>query len=176
MKKAWIAAQLLLALIVFSGCAETDGAPAGTASPDPTAEETQMPEPTPAPTAEQTATPTPAPTETPEASGTYMTITAEAAMAMMADTQNYVLLDVRTQEEYEQAHIAGALLLPYDEIAAGAEALLPDKDALILVYCRSGRRSAIAAQALSDLGYTQVYDFGGIVDWPYETVSGAEAG
>jgi len=79
-----------------------------------------------------------------------------------------VLLDVRTQEEYDEGHIESAALLPYDAITAGSAALPAGKDTTIIVYCRSGRRSAIAAQALADLGYTRIYDLGGIQSWPYE--------
>lgn len=88
----------------------------------------------------------------------------EAATMMDGDT---VVLDVRTQEEFEDGHIQGALLLPYDTITAEtAEELLSDKTKTILVYCRTGRRSEIAAKALIELGYTSVYDFGGITsDW-----------
>lgn len=91
----------------------------------------------------------------------------------MLDTEaEYILLDVRSPEEFAEQHIAGALLIPDYEIATRAQAELPDLDALILIYCRSGRRSALAAAALVELGYTNVYDFGGIIDWPYETIGG----
>ena len=81
-----------------------------------------------------------------------------------------VLLDARTQEEYDEGHIESATLLPYDAIVADSAALPADKDATIIVYCRSGRRSAIAARMLADLGYTRIYDLGGIQSWPYKTV------
>jgi len=81
-----------------------------------------------------------------------------------------VLLDARTQEEYDEGHIESATLLPYDAIAADSAALPADKDATIIVYCRSGRRSAIAARMLADLGYTRIYDLGGIQSSPYKTV------
>jgi len=81
-----------------------------------------------------------------------------------------VLLDVRTQEEYDEGHIEGAALLPYDAIAADSAVLPADRNAAIIVYCRSGRRSAIAAQTLSDLGYTRLYDLGGIQSWPYDII------
>jgi len=74
---------------------------------------------------------------------------------------------VRTQEEYDAGHLKGSILIPYTDIEKLAGEKLPDKDATILVYCRSGRRSAIAAQALADLGYTHVMDMGGLQDWPY---------
>ena len=89
----------------------------------------------------------------------------------MIDKTSPILLDVRTQEEYDESHIEGAILLPDYEISEKAEELLTDKNAVILVYCRSGRRSALAAKALNELGYSQIYDFGGIIDWPYEVVS-----
>ena len=99
----------------------------------------------------------------------YEMITAQQAKEIMDTQEDYVILDTRTQEEYEQGHIPGAVLIPYDEILEKAEKVLPDKDQLILVYCRSGRRSKLAAQDLADLGYTNVKEFGGIIDWPYET-------
>ena len=74
---------------------------------------------------------------------------------------------MRTQEEYDEGHIPGAILIPNTEIETRAEAALPDKDQLILVYCRSGRRSKLAAEALAELGYTNIKEFGGILDWPY---------
>lgn len=120
-----------------------------------------------------TSTPSPLPSastkEANEAS-IYEVLTAEEAKDKMDSATDYVLLDVRTAEEYAQGYIEKALLLPYDEITEKAEELLQDKSIPIFVYCRSGRRSAIAAKALHDLGYTTVYDFGGIIDWPYEIV------
>jgi rhodanese-related sulfurtransferase len=82
-----------------------------------------------------------------------------------------LLLDVRTQAEYDQGHIAGAVLIPNTELSRRAPAELPDKDALIILYCRSGNRSATATRELADLGYSRVYDLGGIIDWPYDIVS-----
>ena len=84
--------------------------------------------------------------------------------------ENFVLLDVRTQEEFDAGHIAGAILLPYDEIAFKAATVLPDKEKEIVLYCRSGRRSAIAKKALVELGYKDVEDFGGINRWKGELV------
>lgn len=98
----------------------------------------------------------------------YMNITAEEAKHIMDDTEGYLILDVRAQEEYDEGHIPGAVVIPHTEVEARAEAELPDKEQMILVYCRSGRRSKLAAQALADLGYTNVKEFGGILDWPYE--------
>ena len=98
----------------------------------------------------------------------YMNITAEEAKQIMDSEEGYIILDVRTQEEYDQGHIPGAILISHEEIAEKAEDVLTDKDQLILVYCRSGRRSKIAAEALVELGYTNIKEFGGIIDWPYE--------
>ena len=98
----------------------------------------------------------------------YMNITAEEAMQIMGTEEGYIILDVRTQEEYDQGHIPGAVLIPNTEIKARAEEALPDKDQLILVYCRSGNRSKQAAEILVELGYTNIREFGGILDWPYE--------
>ena len=114
-------------------------------------------------TATQTAGTTPA---------AYQKITAAQAHEMMREADGWLLLDVRTDEEFSEGHIAGARLIPDDEIAGRAESELPDKDATILIYCRSGRRSANSARELLDMGYTNVYDFGGIIDWPYDIVSG----
>ena len=99
----------------------------------------------------------------------YVNITAEEAKQIMDSEEGYIILDVRTQEEYDQGHIPGAISISHEEIADKAEEALTDKDQLILVYCRSGRRSKIAAEALVELGYTNIREFGGILDWPYET-------
>ena len=104
----------------------------------------------------------------------YMNITAEEAKAIMDTEQGYVILDTRTREEYDQGHIPGAIVISHEEIADKAENVLTDKDQLILVYCRSGRRSKIAAEALVELGYTNIKEFGGIIDWPYEVESWSE--
>jgi rhodanese-related sulfurtransferase len=101
---------------------------------------------------------------------TYEQITAQQAKEIM-DTQNdYIIIDARTEEEFEDGHIKNAILIPEYEIADRAEEELPNKDTLILVYCRSGRRSKIASEELVKLGYTNVKEFGGIIDWPYEVV------
>ena len=99
----------------------------------------------------------------------YVNITAEQAKEIMDSQEDYIILDVRTQDEFDESHIPGAILIPHDEITEIAEDLLTDKDQLILVYCRSGRRSKLAAEALVELGYTNIKEFGGIIDWPYET-------
>jgi rhodanese-related sulfurtransferase len=98
----------------------------------------------------------------------YMNITAQEAKELMDTQEGYIILDTRTQEEYDEGHIPGAIVLPYDEVLERAEGILTDKNQLILVYCRSGRRSKIAADDLVKLGYTNIREFGGIIDWPYE--------
>ena len=100
----------------------------------------------------------------------YIRISAEEAKAMM-DSKAVIILDVRTEEEFAERRIEGAILIPDYAIKELAEEKLPDKEALILVYCRTGRRSENASRDLIDLGYTNVYDFGGIVDWDYEVFS-----
>ncbi len=99
----------------------------------------------------------------------YVNITAQQAKEIMDSREDYIILDTRTREEYEESHIPGAILIPHDEITQKAETVLTDKDQLILVYCRSGRRSKLAAEDLVALGYTNIKEFGGIIDWPYET-------
>jgi len=99
-------------------------------------------------------------------------ITAETARRMMQESSGFVLLDVRTPAEFRGRRIAGAVLIPHTEIERRAPSELPDKNAVIFVYCQAGVRSANAARTLAELGYTQVFDFGGIADWRFETVSG----
>lgn len=101
----------------------------------------------------------------------YHKITAEDAKKLLDENKDVILLDVRMQEEYDERHIEGARLIPDIELSKRAEEELPDKDATILVYCRSGVRSEASARDLVDLGYTNVYDFGGIISYPYDTVS-----
>lgn len=101
---------------------------------------------------------------------TYEQITAKQAKTIMDTESDYVIIDARTQEEFSEGHIENAILIPEYEIKDRAEKELPDKEQLILVYCRSGRRSKIASEELVKLGYTNVKEFGGIIDWPYETV------
>ena len=102
---------------------------------------------------------------------TYQQISAQEAKTIMDTEKDYIIIDARTEEEFAAGHIANAVLIPEYEIAERAEAELPDKDALILVYCRSGRRSKIASEELVKLGYTNVKEFGGIIDWPYQTAT-----
>ncbi|MCK5731833.1 MAG: rhodanese-like domain-containing protein [Tenericutes bacterium] len=102
---------------------------------------------------------------------TYETITASEAKSMMDNNSSIILVDVREQSEYDTEHIQGAILLPLGTIEDDAETILPDKGAIYIIYCRSGNRSNQAAIELVDLGYTTIYDMGGIIDWDYETVT-----
>lgn len=102
------------------------------------------------------------------AENTYQQITQEEAKNMM-DTQEAIVLDVREQDEFDAGHIPGAVLLPVGTITKDtAAAVIPELDSVVLVYCRSGNRSKKASQALVELGYTGIYEFGGINTWPYE--------
>lgn len=99
----------------------------------------------------------------------YQQISQKEAKEIMDTESDYIILDTRTQEEFNQGHIPNAICISHEEIAEKAPELLPQKDKLLLVYCRSGRRSKIAAEELVKLGYTNIKEFGGIIDWPYET-------
>ena len=101
---------------------------------------------------------------------TYEIISQTQAKEIMDSSENYVIVDARTSEEFSEGHIKNAINLDYEEVTQKAESLLPDKNQLILIYCRSGRRSKIAAESLCQLGYTNVKEFGGIIDWQYEVV------
>ena len=101
----------------------------------------------------------------------YEQITPDEAKALMDSENGYIILDVRTPEEFAERHIEGAILIPDYEIGEKAESILTDKEQLILVYCRSGRRSKNAANELATLGYTNIKEFGGINDWKYGTVT-----
>ena len=103
---------------------------------------------------------------------TYRQINAEEAAAMMEEESSYIILDVRTAEEYSEKHIPGAINIPNETIGSEDIPELPDKEQLILVYCRSGNRSKQASEKLVKLGYTNIVEFGGINDWTGETVSG----
>lgn len=96
-------------------------------------------------------------------------ITAKEAYEEMQEDDSIVIVDVRREDEYETGHVPGAILIPNETIGTEEPELLPDKDARIFIYCRSGNRSAQAAKKLAALGYTDITDFGGIMDWPYET-------
>ena len=101
---------------------------------------------------------------------TYRQVSSEEAQRMMAEETGYLIVDVRTIEEYEERHILGAMNIPNESIGEEEIAQLPDKNQLIFVYCRSGRRSKEAAEKLVKLGYKNVVEFGGIIDWKGETV------
>lgn len=109
-----------------------------------------------------------------ETDSAYRQVSPEEAAAMMGTETDCVILDVRTQAEYEQGHIPGAVCVPNEAIGTEEIPALPDKEQLILVYCRSGNRSKQAAQKLANLGYTNIVEFGGILSWTGETVSGSE--
>lgn len=98
----------------------------------------------------------------------YTQISMEEAVAMMATEENYIILDVRTTEEFAEKHIPKAINIPNETIGSEELAELPDKNQLILVYCRSGNRSKQASEKLAALGYTNIYEFGGINDWTGE--------
>lgn len=138
----------LVSLLLLTGCSKTDGK----------LSEKRMVE------SEQTIS-----SKTERKDSMYHQIDQETAKRMM-DEQDVVILDVREQDEYDSGHIAGAVLLPVGTISKEtADSVIPEKDATVLVYCRSGNRSKTASQALADLGYTQIYEFGGIHTWQYET-------
>jgi len=103
--------------------------------------------------------------------GKYNRITAKEAKEIM-DTEEVIILDVRTPQEYQEEHIEGALLIPDYDLSSLADSKLPNKDEKILIYCRSGSRSRGAAKVLIDMGYTNVHDFGGIMSWTYDKVKG----
>ncbi len=104
-------------------------------------------------------------------SGGYHKLTAEEAKAMMDGSEDIIVVDVRTQEEYDEGHIPNSVLIPNETITQTPPEQLPDKDATILIYCRSGNRSRQAAENLLAMGYTNIYDFGGIRDWPYDVIT-----
>ncbi|MGD9909707.1 MAG: rhodanese-like domain-containing protein [Candidatus Izemoplasmatales bacterium] len=99
-------------------------------------------------------------------------ISAEVGKSMMDNNPDIVLVDVRTLSEYTTYHIPNAILLPVDNVSVDASTVLPDKSKIYIIYCNSGNRSATASSILSLMGYPFVYDMGGIIDWPYETVTG----
>ena len=108
----------------------------------------------------------------PKEEARYRQISMDEAIALMEEASGYVILDVRTPEEFAEKHIPNAINIPNETIGTAGIPELPDKDQLILVYCRSGNRSKQASQKLADMGYTNVVEFGGINSWPGETVSG----
>lgn len=157
--KQWIAVLLILLSLGLAACAtepavnEPSGeAPAGEASePAEPAEPTEPAE--------------------PEEKAEVKLISPEDAKARLDAGEEIILIDVRTKEEYDQEHIPGAILLPVDQVQNEAAEVMPDLDATYFVYCRSGNRSSVATALLASMGYKNIYDLGGIIDWPYETVS-----
>ena len=158
-KRLWAGVLLVSLLLMVAGCGgvETGASAALPVQPDP------------AVAAAAGSADASAPPETAAGDAVYRRISAEEARQMM-DAGNVIVLDVRTQPEFAEGHIPEAVLLTDSDIAARAGEVLPDKDATILVYCRSGRRSEMAANKLVEMGYTGIHDFGGIIDWPYEVV------
>ena len=110
-------------------------------------------------------------TTTASAAATYQQITQEKAKEMMQADDGHIIVDVRRQDEYDSGHIPGAILIPNESIGTEQPKELPDLDQVILIYCRSGRRSKEASQKLADMGYTNIYEFGGIIDWIGEVVT-----
>ena len=111
---------------------------------------------------------------TEKTAGVYTQISQEEAKRMMALDDGHVVVDVRRRDEYLEGHIPGAILIPNENIEDTPPSKLPDKDQIILIYCRSGRRSKEASQKLADMGYTRIYEFGGIIDWTGDVVEGKE--
>lgn len=110
------------------------------------------------------------PTEETTMNQIYKTISPAEAKKLIG-SEGVILVDVRTLEEYEEKRIPGAVLLPVDDISEKAGSVLPDKDSVIIIYCRSGRRTRIALEELINMGYKTIYDLGGIIDWPYDTIA-----
>ena len=106
---------------------------------------------------------------------TYRRISQEEAKQMMARDDRHIIVDVRRRDEYDAGHIPGAILIPNESIGSEQPERLPDKDQILLIYCRSGRRSKEAAQKLADMGYTNIYEFGGIIDWTGEITADGPA-
>ena len=110
---------------------------------------------------------------TPPQENSYRQVSAEEAIALMEEESDYIILDVRTEAEYNETHIPNAVNIPNESIGTEEIPELPDKEQLILVYCRSGNRSKQASEKLAALGYTNIVEFGGINSWPGETVTGS---
>ncbi|WP_105204347.1 rhodanese-like domain-containing protein [Neobittarella massiliensis] len=152
MQQVKIAAVVLLAALVLCSCGAGSQPSAGGSAPDGQSSSGESAQP----------------------AGTYQKITPQQGREMI-DAGGVTLVDVRTAGEYAQGHIPGAILVPNDIIASRPPEKLPDKSAPIILYCRSGSRSKQAADKLLAIGYRQVYDMGGIIDWPYDTVTGGES-
>lgn len=113
-------------------------------------------------------------TTTDSSAATYQQITQEKAKEMMQADDGHIIVDVRRQDEYDSGHIPDAILIPNESIGTEQPKELPDLDQVILIYCRSGRRSKEASQKLADMGYTNIYEFGGIIDWTGEVVTNSK--
>lgn len=113
-------------------------------------------------------------TTTASVAANYQQITQEKAKEMMQADDGHIIVDVRRQDEYDSGHIPGAILIPNESIGTEQPKELPDLDQVILIYCRSGRRSKEASQKLADMGYTHIYEFGGIIDWTGEVVTNSK--
>ncbi|MBR0511125.1 MAG: rhodanese-like domain-containing protein [Ruminococcus sp.] len=105
------------------------------------------------------------------AAAAYQQITQEKAKEMMQADDGHIIVDVRRQDEYDSGHIPGAILIPNESIGTECPKELPDLNQIIMIYCRSGRRSKEASHKLADMGYTHIYEFGGIIDWTGEIVT-----
>lgn len=158
MKKKSIALTILLTTMLITSCGTSNGNPS---------QESKLPEGT-----EQTTDIGKDTEEDQMSQAKVKKLTAEQAYERIESGDEIVLVDVRRQDEYDQGHIEGSILISNESIGTKQPTELPDLDAEILVYCRSGNRSAQAAEKLVEMGYTNVSDFGGIIDWPYETVTG----
>lgn len=155
---------LVITFSVMTGCSSKDENSEGKGEPTTATAESSA-------ASESSGTSGSATTEAPLVVDGYRQINQTTAQKMMEENENYIILDVRTEEEYNDGHIPDAVLLPNESIGETDDIeLLPDKDQLIFVYCRSGRRSKEASKKLADLGYTNVYEFGGIIDWAGPTV------
>ncbi len=160
MKKNVLTALVMGCALLLAACSAPNGGTAAT--------QTSPAQPSASAMADNTSMTGTAPAES---SVSYHKITAEEAKKMM-DEGGVTVVDVRSADEYAASHIPGAVLVPVESIGSEPPELLPDKDGMLLVHCRTGIRSKQASDKLVELGYTQIYDFGGIVDWPFETESG----
>ncbi len=147
MKKIWQSKVLWLTLLIAGALAALSGCTATTENTTDVAADTDV------------------------SAGVYQTITPQEGKQLLDSDSGVILVDVREQSEYDDGHIPGAILLPLGQINDQAATVLPDQAATIIVYCRSGRRSQSAANALLSLGYTNVLDMGGISSWPYDVVT-----
>ena len=166
---------LVLGLLVLCACVkepQKPGEPDSTSNTDGSAgsAEPSVPEPEVSAGSEEASGEASRQSSQPVSSGTYVQISQSEAAGLMKTEADYILLDVRTDEEFHEGHIPGAICIPNETITDIEPKKLPDKDQLILVYCRSGRRSKEAAQKLADMGYTNIREFGGIIDWRGEVV------